>query len=66
MGLILTGMGNDGASGLLKMRQTGARTLVQDRESSTVFGMPAAAIECQAAEQVKSLTDLPLAVLKLL
>ena len=66
LGLILTGMGNDGASGLLKMRQAGARTLVQDKESSTVFGMPAAAIECKAAEQIKSLADLPLAVLKLL
>ena len=66
VGLILTGMGDDGATGLLQMRQVGARTVVQDKESCTVFGMPAAAIEREAAEQVKSLTDLPSAILGLL
>lgn len=66
VGLILTGMGDDGAAGLLKMRHVGARTLVQDKDSCTVFGMPAAAIERDAAEQVKSLTELPSAILALL
>jgi two-component system chemotaxis response regulator CheB len=66
IGLILTGMGDDGAAGLLQMRQGGARTLVQDKDSCTVFGMPAAAIECEAAEQIRSLTELPSAIMELL
>ena len=40
MGVILTGMGADGAKGLLKMRQAGAYTIGQDKESSVVYGMP--------------------------
>ena len=52
LGVILTGMGNDGAEGLSLLRQNGARTIAQDRESSIVFGMPAVAIELGAAEQV--------------
>jgi len=49
---LLTGMGSDGAAGLLAMRRAGARTLAQDESSSTVFGMPAEAIKCGAAEAV--------------
>ncbi len=52
VGVILTGMGADGAKGLLKMRQTGARTLAQDEATSVVFGMPKAAIEAGAVEEV--------------
>jgi len=52
VGAILTGMGNDGAGGLLNMRQNGARTIAQDEASSVVFGMPKEAIECGAAEKV--------------
>jgi two-component system chemotaxis response regulator CheB len=44
VGVVLTGMGNDGATGLHALRQAGAVTLVQDQETSTVFGMPGAAI----------------------
>ena len=66
VGLIMTGMGDDGADGLLQMREAGARTMVQDKASSTVFGMPSVAIERQAVEQVKSLADLPSAILELL
>lgn len=43
VGCILTGMGTDGAQGLLKLREAGARTLSQDRDTSVVYGMPAAA-----------------------
>jgi two-component system chemotaxis response regulator CheB len=52
MGIILTGMGNDGAAGLQMMHDMGAHTIAQDKESCVVFGMPAAAIELGAAKQV--------------
>jgi len=50
--LILTGMGDDGANGMLSLRRKGAYTIAQDRESSVVFGMPKAAIELNAAVEV--------------
>lgn len=52
---ILTGMGADGAKGMLELRSSGAFTVAQDEESSVVFGMPAAAINLDAAEVVKPL-----------
>lgn len=52
LGIILTGMGNDGAEGLLAMRQAGACTLAQSEESCVVFGMPAVAIELRAVDQI--------------
>lgn len=58
IGVILTGMGRDGASGLLKMRQQGAKTIVQDEQSSVVFGMPQAAIEQDAAQFISPLENI--------
>jgi two-component system chemotaxis response regulator CheB len=55
VGALLTGMGADGAAGLLKMRRAGARTIAQDEASCVVFGMPAAAIAAGAAERVMPL-----------
>jgi two-component system chemotaxis response regulator CheB len=55
VGVILTGMGVDGASGLLAMKQAGASTLAQDEESCVVFGMPKEAIERGAVDEVMSL-----------
>lgn len=52
VGAILTGMGDDGARGLLKMREAGASTLVQDEASSVVWGMPGAAFKLGAAQEV--------------
>jgi two-component system chemotaxis response regulator CheB len=49
---ILTGMGNDGARGLLALRRAGARTIAQDEATCVVFGMPKEAIQLGAAEQV--------------
>jgi two-component system chemotaxis response regulator CheB len=51
-GVILTGMGKDGAAGLLEMKQAGARTIAQDESSSVVFGMAREAIRLQAADEV--------------
>src|SRR5690625_52587 len=51
VGVVLTGMGKDGAQGLLAMREAGARTLAQDEQSSVVFGMPREALVIGAAEQ---------------
>lgn len=58
LGIIMTGMGDDGANGLLAMRQAGAHTIAQDRDSCVVFGMPREAIERGAAAEV-----LPLAAM---
>ena len=58
LGVLMTGMGDDGAEGLLEMRRAGAHTIAQDQRSSAVFGMPRAAIECGAATEVVGLDDL--------
>jgi two-component system chemotaxis response regulator CheB len=58
LGALLTGMGRDGAAGLLAMRQAGARTLVQDEASCSVYGMPREAVRLGAAELQASLEDL--------
>jgi two-component system chemotaxis response regulator CheB len=52
IGVLLTGMGDDGAMGLLEMRASGALTIAQDETSSVVFGMPAEAIRLGAAEHI--------------
>lgn len=59
VGVILTGMGDDGAQGLLEMREAGAATLAQDEASCVVFGMPKEAIERGAAGRTVSLAALP-------
>jgi len=56
---LLTGMGADGAAGLLKLRQAGGHTFAQDRETSAVWGMPAAAAELGAAERLVPLHEIP-------
>jgi len=66
VGILLTGMGKDGAHGLLEMKRRGARTICQDRESSTVFGMPGSAIDLGAASFVLSLEDIPNKLVELL
>jgi two-component system chemotaxis response regulator CheB len=59
VGVLLTGMGDDGARGLLQMREAGGRTLVQDEATSVVFGMPRAALALGAASQTIPLHDIP-------
>ncbi len=59
IGLLLTGMGRDGAAGLLAMRGRGAHTIVQDEASSLVYGMPKAALTLNAASIQMPLEDMP-------
>ena len=63
VGVIMTGMGNDGAEGLLEMQQAGAFTLAQDESSCVVFGMPKEAIERGAVDRVVNLAGIPAAIL---
>ena len=62
VGVILTGMGADGADGLLTLHQAGAATIAQDQRSCVVFGMPKEAIERGAADRVVGLASIPQAI----
>ncbi|HLE40237.1 MAG TPA: chemotaxis response regulator protein-glutamate methylesterase [Nitrospirota bacterium] len=64
VGVIMTGMGDDGARGMLEMKEAGAVTIAQDEESCVVFGMPKKAIELRAVNKVLPLGTLAGAVLK--
>jgi len=58
IGIIMTGMGADGAKGLLQMKKAGAYTIAQDEKTSVVFGMPKEAIKLNAAEKVLPLNQI--------
>lgn len=62
-GVILTGMGNDGAQGLLAMKNAGSKTFAQNEASSVVFGMPKEAIKLGAAENIIDLADIALSLI---
>lgn len=66
VGVMLTGMGSDGADGMVEMRKAGARTLAQDEQTSVVFGMPKEAYERGGAERLVPLDRIPVAVRDLL
>jgi two-component system chemotaxis response regulator CheB len=63
VGVIMTGMGDDGARGLLEMKQSGAITIAQDEATSVVFGMPNEAIKRGAADHVLPLQQIAASVL---
>jgi two-component system chemotaxis response regulator CheB len=64
VGILMTGMGDDGADGLLEMKQADALTIAQDEASCVVFGMPREAILRGAAEEVLPLSKIPAAILR--
>ena len=59
LGIIMTGMGDDGAKGLKLMKERGAETFAQDEASSVVFGMPAVAVKMNAVDRQVALEDIP-------
>ncbi len=65
VGVIMTGMGADGAAGLKEMREAGAATIAQDEKTCVVFGMPAEAIRMGAAQKVLPLQGIARAVLRM-
>lgn len=65
IGIILTGMGNDGARGLLAMKEKGAKTIAQDENSSVIFGMPKEAVKINAADEILSLGQIPQRILEI-
>jgi two-component system chemotaxis response regulator CheB len=66
IGVIMTGMGNDGAQGLFNMKQAGASTIAQDEESCVVFGMPKEAIKLGGVDKVVPLGRIPETILSFL
>jgi two-component system, chemotaxis family, protein-glutamate methylesterase/glutaminase len=64
VGVIMTGMGHDGAKGLLEIKQRGGRTIAEDKSTCVVYGMPRSAIEIGAADQVLPLDRIPEAIIK--
>ena len=62
IGVILTGMGRDGAEGLRRIRAAGGKAVVQDRESSIIYGMPQAAMEMAGADRVVAASDMARAI----
>jgi two-component system chemotaxis response regulator CheB len=64
LGVLLTGMGADGAKGMLEMKQAGAFNIAQDESTSVVFGMPREAILLNAVDRVLPLCHIPDALLQ--
>ncbi len=65
MGVILTGMGNDGRNGMLEIKTKGGYTIAEAESSAVVFGMPAEAIKNGAVETVLPISEIPSAIIKM-
>ena len=66
IGVVLTGMGDDGKKGMLEIRQKGGYTIAESEETAVVFGMPREAINAGAAERIRPLYDIPGELVKIL
>ncbi|MEA2008071.1 MAG: chemotaxis protein CheB, partial [Chloroflexota bacterium] len=66
LGVLLTGMGSDGAEGLAQIQATGGYTIAQDKATSTIFGMPRAAIKRKVVNEVLPLKAIPQAIVKII
>lgn len=65
IGVVLTGMGKDGAKGLKRMKDAGARTIVQDEKTSVIWGMPGSAVEAGGADSILPLENIAAKLLEL-
>jgi two-component system, chemotaxis family, protein-glutamate methylesterase/glutaminase len=65
IGIIMTGMGDDGAKGMREMKEAGAQTIAQDEQSCVVFGMPQEAIKLKSADRILSLEAIPGEIIRL-
>ena len=63
IGVIMTGMGRDGAEGLLRLRKSGVLTIAQSAETCAVYGMPKAAAELKAADKILPIDSIAEAIL---
>jgi two-component system, chemotaxis family, protein-glutamate methylesterase/glutaminase len=66
IGVILTGMGSDGAQGMKFIKDAGGRTIAQDRETSIIYGMPKAAADIGAADEISPLDEIPAKIVRML
>ncbi len=66
MGVILTGMGNDGKAGMLEIKKQGGYTIAESEDTAVVFGMPSEAIKAGAAERVLPISEIPIEIIKLI
>ena len=66
LGLVLTGMGNDGADGAVSLREKGGRVLIQDEETSVVWGMPGAVAAKGAADEILPISEIGNRILTLM
>ena len=64
MGVVLTGMGNDGTSGMLDIQKAGGYTIAESEETAVVFGMPSEVIKAGAAGKILPISDIPLEMLR--
>ena len=65
VGVVLTGMGNDGRAGMLEIKKRGGYTIAESEETAVVFGMPAEVIKADAAEMVLPIYRIPVEIIKL-